>query len=217
MAPHGTWLVSAILLFTIGVASSGYSFYKSLRMPVTSKEQVSPDSLEDSSTVLASLPVYRQDLDISISRFCVGITLGQNVSTVFTELKVWAATDLNIVGVTASITIDGQRYESAPVKDLSSWLLVEDFIDQYHRKNTRDINLGPLSLIKEIEAGLFKEGHHEPRWIAWEVPLYIMTENQLSKIAIAFRDKRGIVKKDTFAEMPKKSCKVIDVAFRLRE
>jgi len=44
-----------------------------------------------------------------------------------------------------------------------------------------------------------------------------MTENQLSKIAIAFRDKRGIVKKDTFTEMPKKSCKVIDVAFRLRE
>ena len=98
----------------------------------------------------------------------MGITLGQNVSTVFTELKAWAATDLNIVGVTASVTIDGQRYESAPVKDLSSWLLVEDFIDQYHRKNTRDINLGPLSLIKEIEAGLFKEGHHEPRWIACE-------------------------------------------------
>jgi hypothetical protein len=49
--PHWAWLLSAILLFVVGMLSSGYSLYQSLRIPQP-KEQ-------DVQAIEARLPVHR--------------------------------------------------------------------------------------------------------------------------------------------------------------
>jgi len=169
---------------------------------------------EHSYQALGSLKVHRQDLEAKVLRTCVGTTLGASASTIFTEVKVWALRDLNLIGLMVGLTIDGVRYEVAPVKDLSQWILVEDIIDEHRRKNQRDTPLGPLSLVEEIEAGIYREGHHQPRWIACEVPLAFMTEQQLSRMSLTFKDKRGVAKREVIDEMPKEPCRVIDAAFR---
>jgi hypothetical protein len=143
----------------------------------------------------------------------VGTTLGSGPSTVLIELKVWAKSDLNLIGVVLHFTIDDVIHETKPLQDLSAWILVEEVKDRPY-KNSKDTNLETLSFVKELEGGLFREGHHQPKWIGCEIPLQFMTESQISKVAVTFKDKHGIAKKEVFRKLPDAPCKVIDAAFR---
>ena len=167
----------------------------------------------EGSKSLNNLPLYRQDLEISLLSVVAGTSIGKK-ATVFLEVKTWAKCDLNITKLVTHITIDDDKYDVAPIKDLSEWILVEEIIDQHNRKNHKDTNLGPLSLVKEIESGIFSEGHHQPKWVGCELPLEFITEEQIQGIKMLFHDKHGIASREMFRSWPKTSHRVIDADFR---
>lgn len=158
--------------------------------------------------------VKTQNLEITLERVLLGTSVSAN-ATVFMRVKLWAAVDLHIKTVSAQIRVEGKIYESKPT-DISEWILVEEIIDQNHRRNHRDTRLGQAhSLFNEIESGLFREGHHTPKWIACELPIeFLGKEKSITEVLLTFHDKRGILKSQTFTEWPETSDQIIATEFR---
>jgi hypothetical protein len=165
------------------------------------------------SVGLGECLVYRQELKFSLLSVCAGTSLPE--ATVFLQVKTWAKTALNITKLVTQITIDHKSYEGEPINDLSDWVLREDIIDEHQRKSRRDTQLGPqLSLITEIETGIFREGHHGPKWVGYKLPLSFISDDQIKVIKMTFHDKNGIVSKDTIRTWPKTSHQVIAGRYR---
>jgi hypothetical protein len=162
---------------------------------------------------LGSLPVYRQELEVQLLSVIVGTAIAVN-TTLFTQLKLWARIDLNIVKASVRVKTYDEIYETTLLSDLSEWLLVEEVIDRHNRKNHRDTSLEASSLVKEIESGIFHEGHHQPKWIGCELPLHFLKREQIKSITIVFYDKHGVVKKETYREWPMTMDRIIDADFR---
>jgi hypothetical protein len=165
------------------------------------------------SKSLGSLPVYRQELEVQLLNVIVGTAIATN-ATVFVRLKLWAKTDLNIVSASVRITTNGETFETSGLQDLSGWLLVEEVVDKYKIKNHKDTNLETLSLVREIESGMFREGHHQPKWVGCELPVHFLEYDDIQAVTITIRDKLGVAKKDTYREWPNTTDRVIDADFR---
>lgn len=199
------WAIGFLLISLVAAVEGGFKQVQMLRGIY--------DPLKLSLPLFA-LPVYRQDLEVSISSMCVGTSFGP--ATIFVELKLWTKSDLNLTKINVSLMIDAESYEVSPLANLRDWILVEQIIDERSSKNSRDTNLASQSLVEEIEAGMFREGHHQPKWIGCELPLSLVGEEQVKAIRIAFQDKHGIARRETFREWPKTSNRVIDAEFRRR-
>jgi hypothetical protein len=167
----------------------------------------------EQSASLGRLPVYRQDLEINLLGLVVGTAIGGN-ATVFMQVKFWARTALNIVKMTVRMTTTDGTHQATILTSLSEWLLVEDVMDSHKRMNHKDTNLETLSLLREIEGGIFLEGHHEPRWIGCEVPVPFLRPEDIKALTIVIQDKQGVLKREIYREWPPTESRVIDAAFR---
>ncbi len=166
--------------------------------------------------VLARLPVYRQDVKIELLAVCTGTTLS-TTTTVFLLVKTWAERNLNIIGLEVRVTTNEGVYDGRILKDLSEWILSEEFHDpRFSSANRRETNMesADLSLLKEIENGLFSEGHHPAKWVACVIKPNWLADKQIQKIRVKFRDKEGIAKSEIFDQWPETSFRVFDIAFR---
>lgn len=167
------------------------------------------------SSCLGGLPIYRHDLEIELLALCTGACL-TGPATVFLLLKTWAKRDLNLVGVNIRISTADGNYEGTIIRNMSEWLLS---VNQRLEK-TREANLedDSLSLVREIESGMFREGHHTPKWIGCELPAagVHIQEKEVLAVKVDFKDKEGVAKSETFCgEWTKTKYRVFDVAFRL--
>jgi len=167
---------------------------------------------------LAGLPVYRQDVEVDLLAVCTGLRLVGS-ATVFMLLKTWAKKDLNLVGLNVLVSTSDGRYEASVFKNLSEWLLAEEFIDpRFDMKNSKETNLenDTLSLVREIESGIFREGHHRPKWVGCELSQTFIKDEEIVAVKLEFRDKAGVAKTEIFNEWPKTTYRVLNVEFRQR-
>ena len=112
-----------------------------------------------------------------------------------------------------AVTIGAERYESEPIRELRDWILSEEFIDEHKRVNQRRLPLQPLSLLDEVEAGPYREGHHPPKWIGCLLPLAHVDEKKIKHVSIKFHDKDGIAGKLNASEWPVSTDRIIDRDF----
>jgi hypothetical protein len=168
---------------------------------------------EQLGRVLATL--HRNELQIQLDRLCIATSLSAS-ATILLRIKLWAACDLNITRFSARFTIFEKRYEAEVLANISDWFLVEEIIDEANRRNTRHTRLGPTtSLCSEIESGIFKEGHHQPNWAAFVVPLpYLGDEGAVKEVKLTFYDKKGILKTETFTDWPRTTDRIHHMEFK---
>ncbi len=201
--PWYVWIIGFLVIAIAAVFEGGFRQVRKL------KGLSGPLAL---SLGLSALPTYRQDLEIEIVSVCVGLCLVRN-ATVFIELKLWALRDLNLASIVASIKIDDTFYNVRHLKNFSRWIVNEQLLGEHHRVSSEDARLD--SLHQEIESGMFREGHHEPKWIGYELPLKYIKVEQIKAIRIAFQDKHGIAGQKVFRDWPTTTKRVLDIDFRL--
>jgi len=208
------WYVYVIGFLGIALIAVCEAAYRQARIlwQFTDGNQINERALRLSES-LGSARVYRQELWFDLLTVCAGTSIGKN-ATVFAQVKTWAKSDLNITKLATSIVIDDERYEAEPIEDLSEWILVEDVVDDNNRKNHKNTNLERLSLVKEMEDGVFREGHHQPKWVGYELPLAYIADEQIKGVKMVFHDKHGVLRSETFRTWPKTSHRVIDAEFR---
>lgn len=164
---------------------------------------------------LGALPVYRQDLRVELLAVYSGTTWS-SLTTVFFLIKTWAERDLNMIGLSVRLSTSEGVYDGQVLSNLSKWMLSEQFFDtRFNMTNRKETNMESpsLSLMNEIESGIFREGHHPAKWIACTIPPEFLTEKQVTKIKIKFHDKDGIAKSEVFDEWPETSFRILDVEF----
>jgi hypothetical protein len=210
----GTWWIFRpwvrVVTVALGFAVAQFLAYRDLHSATSPEERPKPIA---QSASLGRLRVYRQDLEINLLSVVVGTAVVGNAA-VFLQLKLWARAPLNILTMTVQVATGDETYQSTILTSLSNWLLVEDVIDTHKRMTHKDTNLETRSLLREIEGGIFREGHHEPRWIGCEVPVPFLRPEDLKLITILVQDKHGAVKRETYREWPSSDLHVIDAAFR---
>jgi len=175
------------------------------------------DHARQQSSPLGRLPVYRQDLTIEVLAVRSGVRI-LGPATVFMLLKTWAKKDLNLLTLNIAVSLREGRHEAPLLRNLSEWIVSDRFFDQrYGTQNTREANLEDetLSLLMEIESGIFREGHHRPKWVACEMPnCAFVEEKEIQAIRVEFRDKEGAAKTETFTKWPETNYRIFDVAFK---
>ena len=167
---------------------------------------------------LATLPVFRHDVDVRLIAMCTGTSLRFD-GTVFMLIKARALKNLHMIKLSASVTTTRGRQDGVIMSDLSEWLLSEEFFDEgFRMTNRKETNMASMSLVKEIESGIFNEGHHPAKWIGCELKgdPYV-GDNDIRGVTLSFHDTNGIAKTELFDKFPASSYKVIDVQFRLRQ
>jgi hypothetical protein len=183
---------------------------------VTELSHAQSDMLSTHSRALLQLPVYRQELEVELLALCTGTRI-HGPATVFLLLKTRAKKDLNLIGLTVTIFTTDDKHSGTVIKNLSEWMLSEEFLDpQYKMKNRRKTNLesNELSLIKEIENGIFCQGYHPAKWVGCEIPTQsFLSEADIKAVTVEFRDDAGIARAETFRKWPNSTCRVEDAAF----
>lgn len=194
--------------------------YSRLVLPEDSRIYALSNIAQDhkGARVLATLPIYRQDLEIQLLGMCVGTTI-TGPATIFLKLKVWAKQDINLLRVNASVFFTDGKHDATVLTSLSDWLLSEEFYDHRFRTNNRrelPLESADLSFVKEIESGIFREGHHSAKWLGCEVDSHSFPrEQQILGVKVSFLDKTGVAKSEKFMHpWPPTTYRIIDAAFR---
>lgn len=169
---------------------------------------------QSQAEVLRTLPIHRQELKIDLDRLIVATSLSKD-ATIFVRIKLWAACDLNITKFSARMTIYDKSYEVQPLVDISDWFIIEQITDEENRPNARHTRLGPTTaLLTEIEGGIFTEGHHQPKWAAFEFPLRFLENDKVVKnVKLTFYDKKGILRNESWDEWPQTTDRINHMVF----
>src|SRR5208282_679717 len=111
-----------------------------------------PKDVVANSSVLSTLPLYRQDLEIEPLTICRGIGIDLEASRIFIELRMLAKTVRSIRRISGSITTESGSHDCIAMLGLSQWVLVREIPSEYNftATNTEDVNLETLSLLNAL-------------------------------------------------------------------